>query len=237
MKVDARIPGPHGTMLKRNIYEDAYKLYLKHNSRTPPVIVDGGSCRGEMLIKLNSFFPKSVIHGFEAHPQLFAKLKQKFAANKNIVLYNKLLSDTVGTEKFGISGYAGSGSIHEPTDWLVRMIGNKAKVVQVVDAPSVTLDSVLARVDVMKLDVQGAELKVLNGAARLLKDIKLVILEVMFADYYKNQPFFVDLHDYMVKHNFQMFGLYDLSTCTDGNLVAADALFINLDYYNKIFSS
>jgi FkbM family methyltransferase len=221
-------------MLKRNIYEDAAKLYLKRNNRTPPIIVDGGSCRGEMISIFNALFPRSTIHGFEARPDLFLKLTQKFSANKNIILHHNVLSDNVGTEKFGVTGYIGSGSIHEPTDWLVRMIGNKAKVTEVIDVPSVTLDSILGNVDIMKLDVQGAEIKVLNGAIRLLKIMKVVILEVLFVDYYKNQPFFSDLYDFMIKHNFQMFGLYNLSTCTDGNLVAADALFINLDHYNKI---
>jgi FkbM family methyltransferase len=234
MKTDARLPSPHGTMIKRNIYDDASKLYLKYDNRTPPIIVDGGSCRGEMISTFNTLLRKSVIHGFEAHPKLFSNLVQKFSANKNVILHNNVLSDTVGVSKFGITGYIGSASILEPTDWLIRMIGNKAKVTEVVNIPSVTLDSILEHVDIMKLDVQGAELKVLHGSIRLLKIMKVVILEVLFVDYYKNQPFFSDLYDFMIKHNFQMFGLYNLSTCTDGNLVAADALFINLDYYNKI---
>lgn len=234
MKTDAKLPGPCGTMLKRDIFKDAAALYLKYAPRIPPIVIDGGSCNGLMISIFNTLFRKSIIHGFEAHPTLSASLVRRFSSNKNIIIHNNILSDNVGVSKFCVSDYLPSGSILEPTDWLIRICGDKVKVKEVIDIPSVTLDSVLDHADVLKLDVQGAELKVLHGATRLLKTIKVVILEVLFVDYYKNQPLFSDLYDFMIKQNFQMFGLYNLSTCVDGNLVAADALFINLEYYNKL---
>ena len=234
MKIDAKLPSRCGTMIKRDIYKDAANLYLKCASRTPAVVIDGGSCQGTMISLFNTLLPKSTIHGFEANPKLFSNLVRRFSASKNIILHNDILSDVVGTAKFNVSDYFPSSSIFEPTDWLIRICGDMVKVKEVIDVPSVTLDSVLTHADVMKLDVQGAELKVLQGATKLLKTMKVVILEVLFVDYYKDQTLFSDLYDFMIKHNFQMFGLYNLSTCVDGNLVAADSLFINLDYYNKL---
>lgn len=233
MLIDARLPGPCGTMLKRDIYKDATNLYLRY-SKKPATIIDGGACQGLMISMFNSLLPRSTIHGFEANPKLFSDLTKRFKANKNIILHNNILSDSVGLTKFCVSDYFPSGSILEPTDWLIRICGDKVKVKEVIDLPAVTLDSVLDHADIMKLDVQGAELKVLKGSINLLRTIKVVILEVLFVDYYKEQPLFFDLHSFMCEQNFQMFGLYNLSTCIDGNLVAADALFFNLDFYNKL---
>lgn len=41
MKTDAKLPGPCGTMLKRDIFKDPAALYLKHTTRVPPIVIDG----------------------------------------------------------------------------------------------------------------------------------------------------------------------------------------------------
>ena len=76
----------------------------------------------------------------------------------------------------------------------------------------VTLDSLLGTVIptgrriFCKLDVQGYEAKVLAGAARLLKDVIGLQMEISLAPLYNGQPAFNELLDSMSRSGFAIFG-------------------------------
>ena len=57
--------------------------------------------------------------------------------------------------------------------------------------------------DLLKLDVQGYELQVLNGGAECLQRVKAVIAEVSFVEFYERQCFF---HEVVGK--LSQFGLF-----------------------------
>lgn len=67
------------------------------------------------------------------------------------------------------------------------------------------LDDVLApgEMDVLKIDVQGAERLVFDGAARLLDGCLVVWTEVEFIPLYKNQPLFGDIDARLRAHGLQ----------------------------------
>ncbi|MBS0338828.1 MAG: FkbM family methyltransferase, partial [Proteobacteria bacterium] len=60
----------------------------------------------------------------------------------------------------------------------------------------------LGDVDFLKLDVQGAELMVLQGAERTLEDVVMVQVEVEFVELYENQPLFADVDRYLRSRGF-----------------------------------
>jgi FkbM family methyltransferase len=70
--------------------------------------------------------------------------------------------------------------------------------------------SAVESIDVMKLDVQGAELAVLEGAERLLRDVRLIELEVTFNRIYEGQPLFGEVDSYMRDHGFVLWRLTHL---------------------------
>jgi FkbM family methyltransferase len=59
-----------------------------------------------------------------------------------------------------------------------------------------------AGVDFLKLDVQGAELLVLQGAAERLRDVLIVHTEVEFLPLYKGQPLFADIDGFLRARGF-----------------------------------
>jgi FkbM family methyltransferase len=80
---------------------------------------------------------------------------------------------------------------------------------------------------VLKLDVQGSELAVLDGARRILKDTELAILEVSFFDFFQGGSSMVEVISYMAERGFVP---YDITTPLyrplDGALAQLDLCFV-----------
>ena len=76
-----------------------------------------------------------------------------------------------------------------------------------------TLDEILSsRIDVpapdfLSIDTQGSELDILKGGKSALNNIVGIQVEVEFIELYKNQPFFTDIHDYLLNCGFQFMDL------------------------------
>ena len=78
----------------------------------------------------------------------------------------------------------------------------------------------------LKMDVQGYEDKVINGAKQLLNDVDYIITEVSFRSLYKDQPLFGDIYDLLSSLGFQHGGNFEtLLSPKDGSILQADALF------------
>lgn len=52
------------------------------------------------------------------------------------------------------------------------------------------------------MDVQAAELMVLEGAGDFINSIKLIWLEFSNIDLYKDQPLAIDIYEFMKKNKF-----------------------------------
>jgi hypothetical protein len=82
--------------------------------------------------------------------------------------------------------------------------------------------------DLLKLDVQGAELQILQGGTRTLGHAKAIIAEVSFVELYEGQSSFSDLCAFLQAHGFTLHAL-GASTPRARALVQADALFMRHD--------
>ena len=67
------------------------------------------------------------------------------------------------------------------------------------------------RVDVVKIDTQGSELDVLQGAARTLATVRAVEVEVEFNPLYEGVSLFGDIDRYLRSHGFVLWRLRDLA--------------------------
>lgn len=81
--------------------------------------------------------------------------------------------------------------------------------------PMTTLDSVLEthwvqEPDFLKMDVQGAELIILDGAPQTLKTLDYVLLETQLVEYNDKAPLFTEVNAHMDKLGFQMMDLWGM---------------------------
>jgi len=77
----------------------------------------------------------------------------------------------------------------------------------------------------LKLDVQGAELKILKGATRTLKKTKLVLTEVIISDFYEGGCLYFEVDNYMRAAGFKIHSVI-CNYNNDGSKYF-DVLFVN----------
>jgi FkbM family methyltransferase len=126
-------------------------------------IIDGGAFKGETSFRFLSEGARKV-YAFEPDPNSFSILVENIKRNKvsdKIIPVQKVLSNRIGSFSFYTTCSGGSAT-HEG--------GNET-------AEGITLDSFvekegLDRFDFIKLDVEGAELEVLEGAVETIKRFK-----------------------------------------------------------------
>jgi len=86
-------------------------------------------------------------------------------------------------------------------------------------------DQNIAAIDFIHMDVQGAELMVLEGAGSFIQNIKAIWLEVENVALYKDQPTKTAIEDFMAKHHF-------VCVKSTVNEVAGDQFYINMDHFD-----
>ncbi len=103
--------------------------------------------------------------------------------------------------------------------------------------PQITIDEIckekgLSGSFVLKIDVQGAEINVLEGSQNMLPETELVLLEVQLFQFFKQGPQFFDVISYMKSKGFVLYDIYDLIYRPfDGALAAVDAAFVKENGY------
>ena len=82
--------------------------------------------------------------------------------------------------------------------------------------------------NLIKLDVQGSELKVLEGLKETINAFEVIILEVSIHNYNKDSPLFDKVMNYMNEKNYRLYDLFDLKRLGNNEsfLVQFDCVFV-----------
>ena len=79
----------------------------------------------------------------------------------------------------------------------------------------------------LKIDVQGYEKSVLEGAEELLKNTKVILTEVSFNELYKDQALFNEIIDFLKERGYYLAGIENISqSLKDGTFLQADVFFV-----------
>jgi FkbM family methyltransferase len=216
------------------------------NFKSKLVILDIGACEGEESIRYSRLFPNSSLYAFEPLPKnkiLITENIKKYNT-KNVILIPLAVSNYNGIFEFFIS----SGNPENQAENLNWDFGNKSSSLlepekknmpkwlsfeNKIEVQTITLETFLIEnkieiVDFIHMDVQGAELKVLEGAKKRLEKVKAIWLEVSNVALYKSQPLTIDVAVFMKKNNFCL-----VKSSFEGGF--GDQLYLNKNYF-KTFS-
>jgi FkbM family methyltransferase len=149
------------------------------------------------------------IHLVEPIPEIYDKLIKKFRNHAEITISQCLCLDTFGkTEFFTTTKNGLSSSIYSKHDPKMHKIEYNPGSIFV---NTVTLDSLTEMydtIDLLVIDAQGSEDKVLRGAKETLKKTERVFTEVSETPLYENACVLNDIDDIMSNSGFVRVGLY-----------------------------
>jgi FkbM family methyltransferase len=72
-------------------FEKEYEV-ITHIIKENPVIIDIGAHKGESIKNFLKFKPNAIIYAFEPNPKLSTVLKQKYACNNAVKIFNLAVS-------------------------------------------------------------------------------------------------------------------------------------------------
>jgi len=166
------------------LYDIALSEALARLITPGDLVIDAGANIGYMTVLMALVAgPKGRVHAFEPHPELFQILKTnvgnaaRLHGIANVELHQAALGDRPGTATLSMPDGFGAN------DGIATIVQDGSAGANTVTVVQETLDGVLgeAIATVMKLDVEGFEYQVLQGAIRALQAKR--IRHVLFEDH------------------------------------------------------
>ena len=164
------------------------KKFLKSYFKNKKIIViDIGSNYGNFIdLVINNLNIKK-IYAFEPSTICFNYLKRNYSMN-NIKIINIALSNLKKRKKFFESEILSQSSLYNRKNKFIRKIKNKS----IYYVQTNTLDSFYKKnksdeiYDLVKIDAEGEDFKIINGMKFLLKNFKVKLLKIEIENYKKN---------------------------------------------------
>lgn len=173
--------------------------YLKNMNINPKVIYDIGACVMHWTRKAKEVWPNSEYYLFDANPDVEPILEKS-----GHPYWIDVLTDTDGKELtfYKKDNNLGGNSYYMETTGEYTESDGVLVVGWTLDG--IVSDNGWSYPDLIKIDVQGAEIDILTGATNCLKNCSDVILEAQHTDYNQGAPKLEAVIDFMKVQGFEM---------------------------------
>lgn len=197
-------------------------------------IVDAGANRGDMAARFAEAFPQARVVAVEPNPEVFAGLRARFDARSRVQCINAALGATAGEADFHVNRIHATSSLFRRARESRRYFAAADAPVRTLRVPVRTLDELAGRhglhhVDLLKLDTQGAELAIFQGARRLLaaQAIDVIYSEFFVVPHYEGAPLLHEQWSFLADFGYSLFDLFKGPHGRNGQLRFGDAIFVS----------
>ena len=200
---------------------------IKETGFSPSHALDIGAYEGSWAKATSVIFPGVSIVMVEAQEKKREHLERLHQYNGETFRYHIAMLGPEDKESVPFyqmdtgSGSTGSSMYEEQTPFPRNTVS----------LPMVKLDSLLKeyserRFSLAKIDVQGAELDVLRGGSRLLRDAEFVAMELSLMPYNKSAPLLAEVVAFMDESGFRAVDIFEPKRDAKGQLVQIDFVFV-----------
>ncbi len=201
----------------------------------PKIVVDIGANHGDWTnAYLQLLGNTAKFYLFEPIPSLYQKLKMRFENYSNVFIYDFAVSDNEGVADFYISNNDDLSSLEEIKSGVYPTFVKSTRTQVKTNTLNNIHETILhrANIDLLKIDTQGHEEKIVNASQETLKQTSTLLVEWSVIPIYQNGKDFLSLHNCLIDKGFRLSYIpyqhqwgYELSW--------ADALYINTNYIAK----
>ena len=213
---------------RNRVFEEKYtrgKLLKDIVGEGRMVIFDVGAHIGQSIVYLKELFPESEMLSFEPDPDSFAKLSAEKVPG--VRYFNLALSDKDGESTFYRNRISHTNSLlrvnansrdsialskakeEEKRELLSHL--NHGITVRTARLDSFCRHEDIAEIDLLKIDVQGAETAVISGSISMLDRTRVIVVEVSFFDYYEKSSSFLEIEQLLAPAGFRLFSISEIS--------------------------
>lgn len=221
----------------RSLFDKQYRRAFRNLRYLPRLtyrhVIDAGANRGSFTDAFLLLHQPQRVVLVEAIPELAESLRARYAGDPRISVVSGALSDRNGEAQFEINRSEASSSLlpidSRNSEWFARDLS----VARSIQVPTITLPELMRReametVDLLKLDLQGAERLVLTGGNEILNRVQVIYTEIFFEQLYVGAWLFWDMNEFLSHRGFKLCGLSNIVHAPDGDLVQANATFRRL---------
>lgn len=192
--------------------------------------MDVGAHQGAFTESVLCYYQSRRVWLVEADPALAEGLRQKFAACPSCQIIHAAITDFSGSVDFRINRHRASSSLLPISPISGKIFQKNLQETQILTVPAMCLDDLFVReqidqIDLLKIDIQGAERLLICGGREALKRVRWIYIEVLFEELYQDCALFGEIHERLSAIGFKLHLLHDFRRGHDGNLVYANGLY------------
>jgi 2-O-methyltransferase len=174
-----------------------------------PVVVEAGAHQGTDTEEMSFMWPDATIHAFEPVPSLMESVQTRIGYRRNVRLYPMALGAMNGRMVLNLSSGASDASSSILAPKRVSEFHPTVKFEQSIDVPVVTLADWMnrervSRIDLLWLDLQGAEFCVLEASEKALPHVSAVYCEVNLVELYDGLKLYPEFRDWLCARGFRV---------------------------------
>lgn len=171
----------------------------------PRVILDVGAAKGYWSEFAHYFYPDAAFYLIDPLVESEPRLQKLCAAKPRFSYVLCAAGEAEGELSMSIAGdLDGSSLFSFNVDGATR---TPERMVPVRTIDSLLAEGKIAPPQLVKIDVQGYELKVLNGGAKLFETTEVFILEVSLFEFLPGMPVVHQVVDYMIRRHYVLFDI------------------------------
>ncbi|PKU24464.1 FkbM family methyltransferase [Telmatospirillum siberiense] len=195
-------------------------------------VLDIGANNGQFALLARHLWPAARISSFEPLADASARFSSVLGNDPSVNLFNVALGVERGEADFHVSRRADSSSMLAITNRQTAMFPGTEEI-SMIKVPVDRLDALLTANELrppvlLKIDVQGFEIPVLEGSTGIIDRVDHVYCECSFKELYQGQALAHQVVRWLDDRGFALRGVYNLSYDGDGRAVQGDFLFERL---------